>query len=177
MKRAAQWIVCSWFVAATSARAHEGPPYPILVDQEAGPVRLSVWADPDVGTGTFVIDVKPGVHAVVPEDCRIELGVQPADGRLAETWHRAEAQRSRGKSRRFLAEVPFDRAEPWNLRFRIAGASGASEASARVDVTPPGQGPVLDFVLYLFPFVAVAFLFVKAASRRRSEGRAERGTT
>ncbi|HEX2163472.1 MAG TPA: hypothetical protein VHM02_05945, partial [Thermoanaerobaculia bacterium] len=40
-------------LAALPAAAHEGPPYPIVVDRPAGPVLLSVWADPDVGTGTF----------------------------------------------------------------------------------------------------------------------------
>ena len=34
-------------------RAHEGPPYPILVDKTLGPCVVSVWSDPDVGTGTF----------------------------------------------------------------------------------------------------------------------------
>jgi hypothetical protein len=41
------------------------------------------------------------------------------------------------------------------------------EAATDVEVTPPGQGPVLDFVLYLFPFVAVGVILVRAIVARR----------
>lgn len=64
--------------------AHEGPPYPVLVDQRCGPYRVSVWGDPDVGTGTFFITLETprGVRFVHPTTVR--LAVAPVSGRLTE---------------------------------------------------------------------------------------------
>ena len=47
-----------------TARAHDGPPFPILVDQKVGPCMISVWTDPDVGTGTFFVIV-----SALPNPC------------------------------------------------------------------------------------------------------------
>ena len=43
--------LAAWLLSAGPMRAlaHEGPPYPIIVNKSAGPCVLSVWADPDVG--------------------------------------------------------------------------------------------------------------------------------
>ena len=148
--------------------AHEGPPYAILVDQIAGPAKLSVWADPDVGSGTFLIYLEPiSARLALPESCTVDLFVRPASGRLAETSHRAEPQRTRKGLKHYEAHVPFDRAEPWQVRVQVASPRGSGQASTQVEVTPPGHGAVLDFVFYLFPFVAVAFLFVMAVWRGR----------
>ena len=50
------------FVALTAlnvplARAHNGPPFPIIVDQRVGPCIVSLWTHPDVGVGTFFVMV------------------------------------------------------------------------------------------------------------------------
>jgi hypothetical protein len=150
--------------------AHEGPPYPILVDRVTGPYRVSVWADPDVGTGTFHVYLEPASSVALPDPCDVQVLVRPADGRLPEAGYPADPRRPQRGSRRFEAKAQFDREGPWNVRFRVSSAAGLAEADTLVAVTPPGQGPFLDFAIYLFPFVAVAFLFLKASLRRRSVG-------
>ncbi|MBO0721927.1 MAG: hypothetical protein J2P41_13975, partial [Blastocatellia bacterium] len=69
-------------VSSMEASAHEGPPFPIIVDKNIGPCVLSVWADPDVGIGTFFIILDPLPGKTVPEGLAIEVGAQPTSGRL-----------------------------------------------------------------------------------------------
>lgn len=162
------WIAAAGvLLAATPGFAHEGPPYPIVVDRDAGPVRMSVWTDPDVGEGTFFVFLEPRAGIPMPERCTVDVVVRPIDGREPESRHRAEPRRARRGALQFVATVPFARAETCSVRVVLASAGGAGEARARVVVTPPGNGPWIDFALYLFPFAAVAFLFVKAVHRGR----------
>ena len=58
--------------AAPPALAHQGPPYPILVDRVMGPGVVSVWADPDVGTGTFYITVEAPPGRRLPANLTVE---------------------------------------------------------------------------------------------------------
>ena len=160
-------LLCSACLAVPAA-AHEGPPYPILVDRSTGPVLLSVWADPDVGTGTYHVYLEPAADGrPLPRDCAVDVYVQPVGGRLPERGHRAELLRADEDRRHYLAEVPFDAVGDWRTRVAVRCGADGGEAATVVAVTPPGQGPVLDFVLYLFPFVAVALIFVRALIARR----------
>ena len=153
---------------APPAMAHEGPPYPILVDRPAGPVLLSVWADPDVGTGTYHVYLEPlAEDRPLPAGCAVEIRVQPRSGRLPERGHRAEPLRIDEDRHHYVGEVQFDAQEWWRTRILVACGAERGEAATEVEVTPPGQGPVLDFVLYLFPFVAVAVIVVRALVARR----------
>lgn len=135
---------------ALAASAHEGPPFPVLVDRAAGPYMMSVWADPDVGTGTFYI------LAEGPEAAAAELFVAPASGRLAEARWAAVREPAR-KGLRFVARPEFDAEEQWRFRAVIAGA----EVSGAVDVTPPDLGRA-GMWLYLLPFLGVGGLWAKA---------------
>ena len=178
--RHATWLAAlAWLWIASPGLAHDGPPYPILVDRAAGPVLLSVWADPDVGTGTYHVYLEPlGDDRPLPDGCEVQVFVQPASGRLPERGYRAEALRISKDRHHYLGEVQFDAQEQWRTRIVVGCAGEAGEADTLVEVTPPGQGPVLDFVLYLFPFVAVAVLIVRAliVGRRRQRPPAS-GTT
>lgn len=149
--------------AAGSAAAHEGPPYAIVVEQPTGPALLSVWADPDVGTGTFHVYLEPlDEGRPLPAEVEVEVVVQPVSERLPESSTPAELFRIREDRHHYVAEVEFDAQEWWTSRFVVTAGGVTGEAATEVEVTPPGQGPVLDFVLYLFPFLAVAFLIVRA---------------
>ena len=154
---------------AAPAAAHEGPPYPIVVDRTIGPVLLSVWSDPDVGTGTFHVYLEPGSDGrPLPRGCAVDVHVQPVGGRLPERGYRAERLRADADRQHYFGEVAFDAVGDWRTRVVVrCGAAGGGEAATVVAVTPPGQGPVLDFVLYLFPFVAIAVIFVRALIVRR----------
>lgn len=160
--RLAACLLCAWPVRA---HAHDGPPYAILVDQRAGPCVVSVWADPDVGTGTFFIILEPPPDGAIPDDLNITLAAQPASGRLPETRYAAARE---GLSRRvqYKAEVQFDAEEVWRVRVLLDSARGGGELSTEVEVTPPGLGR-WDVPFYLFPFVAVGALWVRALLYRR----------
>jgi hypothetical protein len=65
-------LVCLLMLAAVPARAHEGPPFPIVVDQRRGNHLVSIWADPDVGTGLVyvVVEAASGAAYVPPSSVR-----------------------------------------------------------------------------------------------------------
>ena len=151
-------------VGAT-AFAHEGPPYPIIVDKTLGPCVLSVWSDPDVGTGTFFFILEPPPGGRLPDDIRIEIGVRPASGRLPEAVY-AAGREDQGGRVQFKALVPFDAEERWHVRVHIQSAQGGGEAETDVDVTPPGYGR-WDLLIYLLPFAAVGALWLRALIKRR----------
>ncbi len=166
--RRARMIFLGAALLGAPVQAHEGPPYPIIVDQTVGPFLVSVWGDPDVGIGTFFVYLEPpDDEAPLPDQSRVRIFVQPADRRLPERGHDARLQPRRSGRQMFVAEVPFETEESWRVRFEFGSERGGGETETEVAVTPPGQGPVLDFVLYLFPFVAVGFLFLKAVARHR----------
>jgi hypothetical protein len=150
--------------ATRQASAHEGPPYP-LVDKMIGPCLVSVWADPDVGIGTFFVILDPPQGGTLPEDVAVEIGVRPVSGRLAEARYKAERESLRSRTQ-FKAEIPFDARERWLTRILLKSSQGGGEASVEVEVTPPGYGR-WDLLLYLFPFLAVGFLWLKAFLRGR----------
>lgn len=151
--------------AAARAPAHEGPPYPIMVDQVLGPCLVSVWADPDVGTGTFFVIVEPAGGGELPADVAVELGVRPVTGRLPEAVHQTAREGGRPPAR-FRAEIPFDAEETWRVRVSLRSARGGGEATTDVEVTPPGYGR-WDLLIYLLPFAAVGFLWLRAVLKRR----------
>src|SRR5690606_13796095 len=71
-------------------QAHEGPPFPIVVDHEIGPMLVSVWTDPDIGIGTFFVVFEAAGDAVLPDDLAVQIGIRPVSGRLEEVLYRAE---------------------------------------------------------------------------------------
>ena len=155
-------------VISTRAVAHEGPPYPILVDKSLGPCVVSVWADPDVGTGTFFFVVEPPPGGKLPDDIRVEVGVRPVSGRLPEALYAAGREDLRG-SVQYKALVPFDAQELWRVRVRLQSSQGGGEAATDVEVTPPGYGR-WDLLLYLLPFAAVGLLWLRAIIKGRGRG-------
>jgi hypothetical protein len=146
--------------------AHEGPPYPVLVDKVAGPCIVSVWADPDVGTGTFLIYIEALPGKSIPPDLQVDVAVRPASGRLPEATTRAERDNLNDREQ-FKALVAFDAQEYWNVRVLLHSLAGDGEAVMQVEVTPPGYGR-WDLLIYLLPFLAVGFLWLRAFTRKRS---------
>jgi hypothetical protein len=145
---------------ASSAFAHEGPPFPVAVDQRAGPYTISVWTDPDVGTGTFFVVFDPPLRDAGQP--RVFVEVRPATGRLPTARYEARPQ----PDATFRAEVPFDREERWNVRVDVVGARGEGALAFAVDVTPPGYGR-WDLVIYLSPFLLLGGLWVAVSVKRR----------
>lgn len=146
---------------ASVTSAHEGPPFPLFVDQKADPYVVSVWTDPDVGTALFFVILKAPEP---PADLRVQIGVQPVSGRLPEAFYGAERENLQGQIQ-YRAQVHFDAQEIWRVRVRLESVQGNAETVATVEATPPGYGR-WDLLVYLLPFLAVGILWAVAMLRR-----------
>jgi hypothetical protein len=168
MKAAAQLLLIFLMMVPPPASAHNGPPFPILENRRIGPCIVALWTHPDVGTGAFYVFLEPAPGASIPADLKIKIGVQPVTGRLPEKFFAAEKVPSRDQVQ-FNAMADFDRQELWRIRLVLESAQGGGEALTQVEVTPPGFGR-WDLLLFLLPFLFIAFLFflgVTRAKRRR----------
>jgi hypothetical protein len=152
-------------LCASNAAAHNGPPFPIITDQRVGPYIISLWTHPDLGVGTFFVMVDPMPGGTVPKDLKVQIGVQPVSGRLAEVVYSAWLQDLRGQVE-YKTEVQFDQQENWKVRLILASSAGGGEAISQVVPTPAGFGR-WDLLLYLLPFLGVGFLWVTAITKRR----------
>jgi hypothetical protein len=151
-----------------AARAHAGPPFPILVDQRVGPYVASVWTDPDIGTGIVYVVLEPPEGRRLPARTSVRIGVQPISGRLAEVFYDAEPQRAQAGAR-YFTQVRFDQGGMWRLRVLLDGSEGSGDLAAEVEATPDGTLGPIELGLYAIPFLAVGFLWMKAVLRRRPQ--------
>lgn len=149
---------------AKVASAHEGPPFPLVVDQKADPYVVSIWTDPDVGTALFFVIINAPDPAQLPADLRVQIGVQPVTGRLPEAFYAAEREQVQGQVQ-YRAQVYFDAQELWRVRVRLESAQGQAETLATVEATPPGYGR-WDLLVYLLPFLAIGVLWALAMLRK-----------
>jgi hypothetical protein len=151
------------FVVAASA--HNGPPFPIIENKKLGPCIVALWTHPDVGTGAFYVFVEPAPGGTIPDDLKIQIGVEPLTGRLPEVLYAATRIKARGQVE-YDAQATFDRQELWRVRLVVQSSRGGGEATTQVEVTPPGFGR-WDLLLYLLPFLLLAFLWFMGVSRTR----------
>src|ERR1700676_221055 len=103
---------------APSGRAHNGPPFPIIVDQRVGPCIVSLWTHPDIGVGTFFVMVDAAPGTVIPSDLKIDLGIQPVSGRLAEVIYPTRRENLRGQLE-YKTEANLERQELWRARLIV----------------------------------------------------------
>jgi hypothetical protein len=167
-QRVGRISVCSAIVLwlLVPAQAHNGPPFPIIENQKLGPCIVSLWTHPDIGTGAFFVLVDPLPGSKIPDDLKIGIGVQPESGRLPEVVYAATREDTRGQLE-YKALAEFDRDEFWRIRLVLQSSQGSSEMWSRVEATPPGFGR-WDLLLYLLPFLAVAFLWFRGMTRTRN---------
>jgi len=151
--------------------AHNGPPFPIIENKKVGPCIVALWTHPDVGTGAFYVFLEPTQGGSVPDDLKIKIGVQPVTGRLPEKFYEARRVKSHGQVQ-YNAQADFDRQELWRVRLVLESSQGSGEATAQVEVTPPGFGR-WDLLLYLLPFLLVAFLWFRGISRAKRRRNAQ----
>jgi hypothetical protein len=157
---------------ALPARAHNGPPFPIIEKRRMAGCVIALWTHPDIGTGTFFVLVDPVPGGKIPDDLKVEIGIQPESGRLAEVLYPAVREDSRGQVE-YNVSAQFDRDEFYRVRLVLRSSQGTEEALSRVEATPPGYGR-WDLFLYLLPFLAVAFLWYRGMSRRRRYKKTEK---
>lgn len=161
------FLLFGFLLWASAVHAHEGPPFPILVDQKAGPYVASVWTDPDVGTGIFFVTLEPQEGRSLPARTRVRIGLQPVSKRLPEAVYEAEAQRVR-QGARYYVEAPLDKAEMWSVRVLLESPQGGGELAGQVEATPDGTLGPWASLIYLLPFLGIGLLWLKAAMRRRA---------
>jgi hypothetical protein len=154
--------------ATTSALAHEGPPFPILVDRRTGSHIISVWADPDIGEAKFYVVVECVARDQPGEIPRVSMWVQPVTGRIDRAHYEAEPQVLQNRIQ-YKVEPHFDQQDTWNVGIQLVGANESDELLATVESTPPGYG-LWDFAIYIFPFGLIGILWVVGMSRRRASG-------
>jgi hypothetical protein len=152
------------FLFVRTINAHEGPPFPLFVDRKVDPYVVSVWTDPDVGEALFFVIVSAQQGAALPADLRVQVGVQPVNGRLPEAVYSGERESVQGQVQ-YRAQVHFDREELWRVRVRLESAEGSTETTATVEATPPGYGR-WDLLVYLLPFLGVGILWAVAMVRK-----------
>ena len=149
------------FAVARTIYAHEGPPFPLFVDQKVDRYVVSVWTDPDVGTALFFVIV----NGEPASDLKVQIGVQPVSGRLQEVFYPAERENVQGRVQ-YKSQVQFDAQELWRVRVQLQSSqSGNAETVATVEATPPGYGR-WDLLIYLAPFLAVGLLWAVAIIRK-----------
>jgi|ERR1035438_3667702 hypothetical protein len=160
------------FVCAPPARAHIGPPYPIMENRKIGPFTVEVWSNPDVGTGSFFVVIDPPKGLRVPADMKVQVAVQPLNKRLPEATYIAWREKLRDRVE-FKTLVPFDKEETWHVRVLVASSMGSGETDTDVPVTPTLLGR-WDLLLFLLPFLGIGILWFKAArvkhNRRKRVG-------
>jgi hypothetical protein len=151
--------------AALPAGAHNGPPFPIIENRKMAGCVVALWTHPDIGTGTFFVLVDPVPGGKIPDNLKIEIGIQPESGRLPEVIYPAVRDDNRAQVE-FNVSAEFDRDEFYRVRLIVHDSQGTEEALSRVEATPPGYGR-WDLLLYLLPFLAIAFLWIRGMLRRR----------
>jgi hypothetical protein len=154
-----------------SLSAHDGPPFPIVSNQIAGPYSISVWTDPDTtddGTtaGQFWVTLEgTGGAKIVPAGTIATVSIRPLD-RSGPAREGSAAPITGDAGRQFVALL-MDHEGRFAVRVTVDGPLGRAvvegEVSATYDLRPP---PALVFV-YLLPFVAVGVLWIKVLRRRR----------
>jgi hypothetical protein len=151
--------------AVPEAIAHQGPPFPILMDRLSAGFRVSVWADPDIGEAYFyvIVETPDGQRPqTVPE---VSLWTKPISGRLKRITYAATQQNLKSHLQ-FEVEPYFDQGDMWDIGIQIeAPGHSAGELVAQVESTPPGYG-MWDLAIYLFPFVLMGGMWVVAVVRR-----------
>ncbi len=147
------------------AQAHNGPPFPIITDKQIGSVKVAVWTHPDIGTGTFFVLVDPLPGAAVPDDLKIDLGIQPTSNRLPEVIY--PMQRDKGRREvQYNATVDFDRQDFFKVRVSLQSSAASGEVTSQVEATPQGFGR-WDLLFYLAPFLLIAALFYRGVRKRK----------
>jgi hypothetical protein len=152
-------------ICVSAAQAHNGPPFPIITDQQIGPCIVSLWIHPDIGTSPIFVIVDPAPGGSIPKDLKIGIGIQPVSDRLSEVMYPTTAEDERGQLQ-YKTDVQFDRQEFWKVRLILTSSVGGGESLAKVEATPLGYGR-WDLLLFALPFLAVGFLWFNAIAKRR----------
>jgi hypothetical protein len=151
--------------------AHDGPPFPILSNQNAGPYEVSIWTDPDTtddgsAGGQFWVTLRAvGEDRELPAATRVEVSIRPT-GRDGPTLTGVAEPVDGLASRQFVALV-MDHEGRFHVQTVITGPLGRAEVESRVDATYDLRPPLAMIVVFVMPFALVGGLWIKLLLRRR----------
>jgi len=161
-------LVCFLFLCSMSALAHDhhAPPARIITDEQVGPWTISVWAQRHMDTGKFFVKVRPSSGTTVPtvpDDLKVDIGVQPVNQNSPETFYAANRE---FPDAQYTAEAPFDSEKSWQIRVRLESSRGVNETTTYIGAAPPGAGQ-WQLLLYSLPFLSVGGLWLRVYRLRR----------
>jgi hypothetical protein len=167
----ALWLLLLLSADPTAVFAHSGPPFPALSDRSAGPYRLSLWTDPDTtddgsAGGQFWVVIHLADGSPPPPDTRAIVAIRPRDRPGPE--RSAATSPVDGDTSRQFAALLMDHEGPFAVRTTISGTRGSAAVDATVDATYDLRPPPWLLGVYVLPFVAVGFLWLKLLLRRRT---------
>ncbi|MEZ6019457.1 MAG: hypothetical protein R3F17_04945 [Planctomycetota bacterium] len=131
---------------APAASAHDGPPYPICVDEAIGSLTLSIWADPDVGEGTFYYYVEPPADGVRVQAVARFQGVVSADGSSIpgdiEVRGISQDPEARAPYQQ-IGTLPFEHRGDWKGAFLVErGEQVLGQIELPIKLTPRPRSPL-----------------------------------
>ena len=149
--------------------AHEGPPYPILVDQKFLTYKLSVWADPDTENGTFLF--YPEGENLKSDNYIYEVKATPQMG-SKEILKGTSLQSVDEKGKfTYTATIPFSSEGMWNVEIKVKNKQNGDillNQTIAVSVTPPGPNP-METLIYMIPFVLLGLIWIKVVIHKRKK--------
>jgi hypothetical protein len=144
----------------------------LISDRAAGPYQVSIWTDPDAtddgsAGGQFWVMIRLRDGSQLPLDTRALVTIRPTD-RPTSTQSAPTLPVGGDLSRQFAALL-MDHEGRYIVEAAVTGGRGPAIVDAAVDATYDLRPARWLLGLYLLPFVAVGFLWLKQlASRRRS---------
>ena len=157
-------LLCS---ISVFAHDHHAPPARIITDEQVGPWTISVWVQQHMDAGKFFVKVRPSSGTTVPtvpDDLKVEIGVQPANQNSPETFY--PASRDSDEDEQYTAEAPFDAEKSWQIRVRLESSRGVNETTTYIGASPPGSGQ-WQLLLYSLPFLSMGGLWLRVYRLRR----------
>lgn len=158
-------------VAVVKLSAHDGPPFPIVSNQTAGPYVVSLWTDPDAtddgsAGGRFWLMVQASdAGTPLPATTRGTVALRPLDREGGQ--HEGRTDPVDGDVSRQVVALVMDHEGRFGVNVSVNGPLGLATFEAEVEGTYDARpAPILLFV-YLAPFVLVGGLWMRAMHRRR----------
>jgi hypothetical protein len=156
---------------ASPARAHSGPPYPIVSDRIVGPYRVSLWTDPDTTDdrtprGQFWVRVDAAAAGTsLPPSTRAEVSIRPSD-RAGSDRHGATVPVSGDVGNQYVALL-MDHEGPFAVHVMISGPLGSESLDSAVSATYDLRPTPYLMAVYVLPLVLVGLLWGRLIVRRR----------
>jgi hypothetical protein len=169
-------LAVALLAAPSSARAHDGPPFPIVSERTAGAYVISVWTDPDTTDdgspgGQFWVTLRRADdESPVPVGTTATVSIEPLDRSRPVRTGRAEPLD--GRSAQHFVALVMDHEGQFAVRVEVLGPLGSARVESQVEATYDLRPSPFLLLVFIIPFLLVGFLWLKLLLRRREGSRA-----